>query len=75
MSLGDEVREAARDLGGVDPDRVIGIVERMIPSFKSAEVREYLESKLEKIRGLPDGEKKAMCAGLRPYFDWYLSGP
>ena len=75
MSLEDSARSLAADFDNASVRDVLSVLEGVIPLLRSESVASYLQKKLDGLRSETDeSERRAKCAALRPYVDWYLQG-
>lgn len=76
MSLRDQVQSTLQNFDSISSDDFIHIVEQIKDNLKSSLTQEYLAGKISSIRTTEsEEEKKNLCKNLKPYLDWYLSGP
>jgi len=75
MSLEDQIKQTLDDFENTSPEKILEILNQIIPQFKSKLISEYLQGKIQKILDLDDDvEKKRQCKALTPYLNWYLQG-
>ena len=75
MSLEDQIKQALDDFKNTTSNKILEILNQIMPQFKSNLISEYLQGKIQKILETNDGaEKKKLCKALMPYLDWYLQG-
>ncbi|MDE0265408.1 MAG: hypothetical protein OXK17_00035 [Thaumarchaeota archaeon] len=75
MSLEDSARSLAADFDNASVRDILSVLEGVIPLLRSESVASYLQKKLDGLRSETDeSERRAKCAALRPYVDWYLQG-
>lgn len=75
MSLEDEVQIVYENFHTVPSEKIIEILNKIKPLFKSQLTQDYLSGKLDAITKITEeNEKKKLCKALKPYFDWYLKG-
>jgi len=75
MTLKEQVTTAIDDFENVSSKQFLGILDQIMPEFKSNLTSEYLQGKIQKILEVDDeSEKKKQCKALMPYLDWYLQG-
>jgi len=75
MSLEDQIKQALDDFENTTSDKILEILNQIMPQFKSNLISEYLQGKIQKILETNDeAEKKKLCKALMPYLDWYLQG-
>lgn len=75
MSLEDRARSLAADFDNASVPDVLSVLDGVIPLLRSKPVASYLQKKLDGLRDEADeSARRAKCAALRPYVDWYLQG-
>jgi len=75
MSLEDQIKQALDDFENTTSNKILEILNQIMPQFKSNLISEYLQGKIQKILETNDeAEKKKLCKALMPYLDWYLQG-
>ena len=75
MSLEDQIKHTLDDFENISHEKILEILNQIIPQFKSKLISEYLQGKIQKILDLDDDvEKKRQCKALTPYLNWYLQG-
>jgi len=75
MSLEDQIKQTLEDFENTASDKILEILNRIKPQFKSKLISEYLQGKIQKISETNnEAEKKKLCSALMPYLDWYLQG-
>ncbi len=75
MTLEEEIIEIKNNFESVSSDKILEILNKIMPEFKSKLTSEYLQGKIQKILELGvESEKKKQCKALIPYLDWYLQG-
>ncbi len=75
MSLEDQINQTLDDFENTDSEKILEILSKIKPEFKSQLISEYLQGKIFKILEVNDeAERKKLCYALKPYFDWYLQG-
>jgi len=75
MTLEEEIIEIKNNFESVSSDKILEILNKIMPEFKSKLTSEYLQGKIQKILELGvESEKKKQCKALMPYLDWYMQG-
>jgi len=75
VSLEDSAHRLAADFDNAPVQDVLSVLDGVIPLLRSEPVASYLQKKLDGLRGETDeSARRAKCAALRPYVDWYLQG-
>lgn len=75
MTLEEEIIKIKNNFESVSSDKILEILNKIMPEFKSKLTSEYLQGKIQKILELGvESEKKKQCKALMPYLDWYLQG-
>ena len=75
MSLEEQTKNILNNYDDVSSEKILNVLRKINPLFKSDLTVDYLRGKLEKINIIEDEtEKKKQCRALLPYLDWYLQG-
>ena len=75
MSLEPQIKEILENFEDTSSEKILAILNKIKPKFKSDLTSEYLQGKIQKIMDIPtEDEKKKQCKALTPYLDWYLQG-
>ena len=75
MSLEEQVKQTLENFESSSSEKIIEILNQILPQFKNQLTSDYLKGKIQKIQDIPDEvEKKKQCKALTPYLDWYLQG-
>ena len=75
MSLEDQIKQTLDDFENTTSGKILEILNKIMPEFKSKLISEYLQGKISKILEVNDeAERKKLCNTLKPYLDWYLQG-
>ena len=75
MSLEEQAKNILDNFEESSPEKILEVLKKINPLFKSELTVNYLQGKLEKIIDIEDNsEKKKQCKSLRPYIDWYVQG-
>ncbi len=75
MSLEDQIKQTLDDFENTSSEKILEILNKIKPEFKSNLISEYLQGKIYKVLEVNDEvERKKLCYALKPYFDWYLQG-
>jgi len=75
MSLEDQIKQTLDDFENTTSGKILEILNKIMPEFKSKLISEYLQGKIYKISEVNDeAERKKLCNALKPYLDWYLQG-
>lgn len=75
VNLEDRARSLAADFDNAPVPDILSVLGEVIPLLRSEPVAAYLQKKLDGLRSETDeSERRAKCAALRPYVDWYLQG-
>ena len=75
MSLEDQIKQTLDDFENTTSGKILEILNKIMPEFKSKLISEYLQGKIYKVLEVNDeAERKKLCNGLKPYLDWYLQG-
>ena len=75
MSLEEQTKNILNNYDDVPSEKILEVLKKINPLFKSDLTVDYLRGKLEKINTIDDEtEKKKQCHALLPYLDWYLQG-
>ena len=75
MSLEDQIKQTLDDFENTTSGKILEILNKIMPEFKSKLISEYLQGKIYKILEVNDEtERKKLCNALKPYLDWYLQG-
>ncbi len=75
MSLEDQIKQTLDDFENTTSEKILEILSKIKPEFKSKLISEYLQGKIQKILEVNnEAEKKKQCKVLTPYLDWYLQG-
>ena len=73
MSLEDQIKQTLDDFENTTSGKILEILNKIMPEFKSKLISEYLQGKIYKILEVNDEtERKKLCNSLEPYLDWYL---
>ena len=73
MSLEDQIKQTLDDFENTTSGKILEILNKIMPEFKSKLISEYLQGKIYKILEVNDEtERKKLCNALKPYLDWYL---
>ena len=75
MSLEDQIKQTLDDFENTTSGKILEILNKIMPEFKSILISEYLQGKIYKVLEVNDeAERKKLCNSLKPYLDWYLQG-
>jgi len=75
MSLEVQIKQTMDDIENSSSEKILEIITKIIPHFRSELTSDYLRGKIQKITNEQDeSEKKKQCLTLIPYFEWYLQG-
>jgi len=75
MSLEDQIKQTLDNFENTGSEKIIEILNQIMPEFKSELISEYLQGKIQKILETNnEAEKKKLCKALTPYLDWHLQG-
>ena len=75
MSLEEQIKQIMKNVDDTSSEKILEIIDQILPHFRSELTTNYLHGKLEKIRTVnEESEKKKQCLALIPYFEWYLQG-
>ena len=75
MSLEVQIKQTMDDIENATSEKIIEIITKILPHFRSELTLDYLRGKIQKITNEHDeSEKKKQCLTLIPYFEWYLQG-
>ncbi|MGH1566301.1 MAG: hypothetical protein ACRBB5_02505 [Nitrosopumilus sp.] len=75
MSLEPQIKEILENFEDTSSEKILEILNKIKPQFKSDLTSEYLQGKIQKIMDIAvEDEKKKQCKALTPYLDWYLQG-
>jgi len=75
MTLEDQINQVMNDLEHTSSEKILEIIDQILPHFRSELTLDYLHEKIQKIKNVNDeSEKKNQCLALIPYFEWYLQG-
>ena len=75
MSLEPQIKEILENFEDISSEKILEILNKIKPQFKSDLTSEYLQGKIQKIMDIAvEDEKKKQCKALTPYLDWYLQG-
>lgn len=73
MSLEDQIKQTLDDFENTTSGKILEILNKIMPEFKSKLISEYLQGKIYKILEVNDEtERKKLCNALKPYLDWYI---
>ena len=73
MSLEDQIKQTLDDFENTTSGKILEILNKIMPEFKSKLISEYLQGKIYKILEVNDEtERKKLCNALKPYLDWHL---
>lgn len=75
MSLEDQIKRTLDDFENSTSGKILEILNKIMPEFKSKLISEYLQRKIYKVLEVNDeAERKKLCNALKPYLYWYLQG-
>ena len=75
MSLSDDVKQTLEKFDSTSSEKIVDVLNQILPNFKSELTSDYLKGKIQKIADAESEEdKKKLCKALTPYLDWYLQG-
>ena len=75
MSLENQIKQTLDDFENTSSEKILEILNKIKPEFKSNLISEYLQGKIYKVLDVNDeAERKKLCNALKPYLDWYLQG-
>ena len=77
MTLEADARDVAADFEGAPVERIVSVLDGIVPLLRSDLTSAYLQKKIDALGGGNDDDVEDLrvkCAALRPYVDWYVQG-